>query len=208
MTNHLDAISSANICSVSFCTDPDLLSQWRGYAGFSVGYAIGFDPNGLKEIAQNNACSLGRCIYEKSLQEQIINELIDEALRHAKICWDNSIENSQLTIGRAFERALLECGAFFKDASFNEEQEWRLITIPRGFTEKAFRFREGKSMLTPYCALKIASRESWANKIAGVTIGPCPHPKRAGQAVEGLLIKVIGSPHPPVTISKIPYRSW
>jgi hypothetical protein len=86
MTNHLDAISPANICSVSFCTDPDLLSQWRGYTGLGVGYAIGFDPNGLREITQNNACSLGRCIYEKSLQEQIINELIEEALTHAKRC--------------------------------------------------------------------------------------------------------------------------
>jgi hypothetical protein len=113
-----------------------------------------------------------------------------------------------LTIASAFERALLECGAFFKDAPFKEEQEWRLITAPRGFTEEAFRFREGKSMLTPYCALEIASGESWANKIAGVTVGPCPHPKSARQAVEGLLIKVIGFPHPPVTASKIPYRSW
>jgi hypothetical protein len=207
---HLDAISAANICSVSFCADPDLLSQWRGYAGLGMGYAIGFYSNGLLEIAQNNACCLGRCIYEQASQEQIINELIDEGLTHAKIGWDNSIsvDDSYLTIGSAFERALVECGAFFKDASFKDEQEWRLITAPRQFNEEAFRFREGKSMLTPYCALKIRSGESWANKIAGVTVGPCPHPKGALTAVEGLLMKVIGHPPPPVTISKIPYRSW
>ena len=210
MSAHLDAISAANICSVSFCTDPDLLSQWRGYAGLGMGYAIGFYSNGLLEIAQNNACRLGRCSYEQASQEQIINELIDEALAHAKICWDNSVsvDDSYLTIGSAFERALVECGAFFKDAAFKDEQEWRLITAPRHFNEEAFRFREGKSMLTPYCKLKIRSGDSWANKIAGVTVGPCPHPKNARTAVEGLLMKVISDPPPPVTLSKIPYRSW
>jgi hypothetical protein len=76
MIAHLDALSAANICSVSFCTDPDLLSQWRGYAGLGVGYAIGFHSNGLREIAQNNACRLGRCIYDQASQEQIISELI------------------------------------------------------------------------------------------------------------------------------------
>jgi Protein of unknown function (DUF2971) len=209
MPAHLDAIGSANICSVSFCVDPDLLSQWRGYAGVGLGYAIGFEPNGLREIAQNNTCLLGRCIYEEALQEQIVNELIDEALtHHARICWDNSVEDSHLTIASAFERALLEYGAFFKDASFQGEQEWRLITAPRQFNEETFEFREGKSMLTPYCKLKIASGESWANKIAGVTVGPCPHPQSAKRAVEGLLMKKIGFSAPPVSVSKIPYRSW
>jgi hypothetical protein len=210
MINHLDFISPVNICSVSFCTDPDLLSQWRGYAGLGMGYAVGFYSNGLFEMAQNNTCHLARCIYEQAAQEQIINELIDEALRNAKVCWDNnfSIDDVHLAIGSAFERALIECGAFFKDISFKEEQEWRLITAPRHFNEEAFRFREGKSMLTPYCALKIRSGGSWENKIAGVTVGPCPHPKSARTAVAGLLMKVIGHPPPPVTVSKIPYRSW
>jgi hypothetical protein len=206
--DHLDAVSTANICAVSFCTDPDLLSQWRGYAGGSVGYAIGFEPRGLSEIAQNNACRLGRCIYEQELQEQIINELVERALMEAAICWDNSVENAHLIVGSAFERALLECGAFFKDVSFQEEREWRLITAPRGYNEPVFRFRDGKSMLTPYCALKIRSGGSWSNKIASVTVGPCPHPESARKAVEGLLIKEIGVPSPPVSVSKIPYRSW
>jgi Protein of unknown function (DUF2971) len=214
VANYVDTISAANICSVSFCTDSDLLSQWRGYAGLSVGYSIGFYTEGIVEIAQNNACRLARCIYEKTFQEQIINELIDEALEKAKVCWDDklSVDETHLAVGSAFQKALLECGAFFKDASFKEEQEWRIITAPRLFTEEAFCFKEGKSMLTPYCALKIRSDESWTNKIAGVMVGPCPHPKSSKAAVEGLLMKRMGVQHehplPPVTCSKIPYRSW
>ena len=117
-------------------------------------------------------------------------------------------------IGIAFEMALVECGAFFKDISFKDEQEWRLITVPKEYTDGGFRFREGRSTLTPYYALKIRSEpsaavRSWANRIAGVTVGPCPHPEGARAAVEGLLIKkVVGSSPPPVTVSKIPYRSW
>jgi hypothetical protein len=208
MIDHLDAIGAANICAVSFCTDPDLLSQWRGYAGLGMGYAIGFYSKGLSEIADKNSCRLGRCIYEQASQKQIINELIDEALTRAKDFRGKSVENSHLIVGAAFERALVECGAFFKDASFKDEREWRLITEPRQFNEEAFRFREGKSMLTPYCALKMRSERSWANKIAGVTVGPCPHTDGARKAIEGLLMKELGDPSPPVTVSKIPYRSW
>jgi Protein of unknown function (DUF2971) len=210
MTNHIDAISEANICSVSFCVDSDLLSQWRGYAGLGVGYSIGFYGSALLEIVQNNACVLTKCIYERELQTQIINELIDGALESAKVRWDNksSTDDTHLAVGAAFERAILEYGAFFKDTSFSEEQEWRIITSPKHYNDVGFRFREGKSMLTPYFALKIHSGMSWTNKIASVTVGPCPHPKSARIAVQGLLIKVIGYPPPPVSVSKIPYRSW
>jgi hypothetical protein len=208
MIEHLDAISAANICAVSFCTDPDLLSQWRGYASLGMGYAIGFHSNGLSEIAQNNACRLGPCLYARVFQERIINELIDEALIQIEVCWNNDVRNSHLPIGSAFERALLECGAFFKDTSFKEEQEWRLITAPKQYSDEVFRFREGGSMLIPYCTLEVRDDGSWANRIGSVMVGPCPHPKSARTAVEGLLMKVIGYPHPPVTVSKIPYRSW
>jgi hypothetical protein len=70
----LDILDEANICTVSFCTEPDLLNQWRGYTGSGTGYAIGFYSRGLKEIARDNACLLGKCIYEKATQEQIISD--------------------------------------------------------------------------------------------------------------------------------------
>ena len=115
-----------------------------------------------------------------------------------------------MTIGMTFENALFECGGLFKHPAFKKEKEWRLITARRDFTDKAFDFREGKSMLTPYFKLKISSDKSWAHKVAGVKVGPCPHPKSAKMAVMGLLVKELANPAvlPKVTNSIIPYRSW
>jgi hypothetical protein len=36
--------------TISFCDDGDLLSQWRGYASFGSGYAIGFDSQNITHI--------------------------------------------------------------------------------------------------------------------------------------------------------------
>ena len=121
------------------------------------------------------------------------------------------------TLSNVFIRALIEFGAFFKNPAFVDEDEWRLVTNVKYYWEPAFRFRAGKSMLTPYYCLKVGDG-SWRNKVAHVTVGPCPHPHAARMAVIGLLLShhvtTEGWPmspmptHPPVDISKIPYRSW
>jgi len=211
MTNYVDAINEANICAVSFCVDSDLLSQWRGYTDQGVGYFIGFHANALMDIARNNTCQIAKCIYDQELQLKILDELIDGVLISATKYWDNhtSTEDTQVAVGKEFNKALIECGAFFKDTAFKEEREWRIVTSLKKYNDAGFCFREGKSMLTPYFRLKIRNGESWANKIAGVTVGPCPHPEQAKRAVEGFLAKkIVGSPVPKVTVSKIPYRSW
>jgi hypothetical protein len=56
----LDNIPHVNVCSVSFCSDADLLSQWRGYSSSGVGYAIGFHSTALVEMARGHDCRLGR----------------------------------------------------------------------------------------------------------------------------------------------------
>jgi hypothetical protein len=39
------------VLAACFCTNGDLLSQWRGYAGGVGGYAIGFPTDVLKDCA-------------------------------------------------------------------------------------------------------------------------------------------------------------
>ena len=77
------------------------------------------------------------------------------------------------------------------------------------------------SVAIPYYRLDVKSG-SWTDKIASITVGPCPHPETSRMAITGLLVKElvttdafraslvpgIVSTHPPVSVSKIPYRSW
>lgn len=214
----LDQISHVNVCSVSFCHDADLLSQWRGYSGSGVGFAIGFTTTNLLEAALKERCRLGRCIYDETDQVRIIDELIDQMTKEAANHLNNEFANLQPPpLGKAFETALIKYGAFFKDCSFKEEDEWQIVTELKYYYDTAFDFRTGKSMLIPYYRFDVQNG-SWRNKIVDVVVGPCPYPESSKKATEALLLKnyvvvdgwVLGPPseHPPVRLSKIPYRSW
>ena len=174
-----------------------------------MGYAIGFSSSALATLA---VC---HCIYARSDQVLILNELIDEMLRQ----WPHlsPTDDPKIVLGAAFEGALIRHGAFFKDISFVEEDEWRLV-VHCSYNDKKFCFRVGKSMLIPYYIVEIA-HDTWHNKIQDIMIGPCPHPANSKAAVEGLLMRhsvtrdrpssiLHGGHYPEVRLSTIPYRSW
>ena len=217
LTKNITRIANINVCSVSFCRNPDLLSQWRGYSGSGVGYAIGFCSAALLEVAHDNNCRLGRCIYDELAQVKIVNELMDQVVYQAARHRASHAYTVNVTLASAFEKALIKLGAFFKDAAFSEEDEWRIVTDVKFYKEKSFGFRAGKSMLVPFYKLDVMAK-SWKNKITDVMIGPCPHPDLSRDAIAGLFINqwvttdgwasTVVSQHPEVRISKIPYRSW
>ena len=78
--DHLDGIANVNVCSISFCGNSDLLSQWRGYSGSGIGFAIGFRSDRLSRVAWRDGGHLGHCIYDEADQVAIANEIIDGAL--------------------------------------------------------------------------------------------------------------------------------
>lgn len=185
--------------------------------GVRRGYSIGFCSSALMETARNNDCQLGRCIYDNATQIGIIDELIDQVIHRSTSYKDMHPHALKTSLSNVFVKGLIEFGAFFKDPAFSEEDEWRLVTNVKYCWEPAFRTRVGKSMPIPYYCLKVGDG-SWRNKIAQGMIGPCPHPQASQMAVTGLLLShhvtteswaTIALPsHPPVDISKIPYRSW
>ena len=213
----IDRISQINIFSVSFCQNPDLLSQWRGYSGSGSGYAIGFSAGALVETARNHNSRLGPCIYDEASQITIIDELIDQIIDRAAGNAGVNPHILETSLSAALAEAVIEFGAFFKDAGFWEEDEWRLVTDVKYYRDPAIGFRIGTSMPIPYYCLGVANK-SWKNKIADIMVGPCPHPQISRDAVVGLLIHhfvntdawpTMATPaHPPVRISTIPYRSW
>ena len=55
--------ADVNICVASFCTDGDLLSQWRGYGLPGSAYTIGFDTERLLKNIQSQPFGLCPCDY-------------------------------------------------------------------------------------------------------------------------------------------------
>ena len=188
------------LCTICFCSNGDLLSQWRGYSGGSYGFSIGFDLTILRSVGSRCGFDLQRCIYKKAVQSQIIKELCENYLSDEIL---NSYELSDIV--RDFARALRMFGAFFKHPAFSEEEEWRLVSIPPIRNDQLL-FREGKSLITPYGTMTIGQ-----GAISHVYVGPCPHMELSMSSVRTLLSKHrafspsgIGRVDP----SLIPFRHW
>ncbi len=197
---------NVNICVACFCANGDLLSQWRGYASSGYGYSIGFDTKKLMSSVENLDFVLGPCIYDKATQEDIVKEVCDYYL--------TSHNKNMLSLIQQFGDAITKHGAFFKDPSFMEEQEWRLVS--KTISARELDFRPGKSMMIPYCRKVNFHGSSDDTPIDHIIVGPCPHMDLAIQSVVMLLIREkIGkqsfSPPgviPTVRPSLIPYRDW
>ncbi len=189
-----------------FCSEGDLLSQWRGYSGGAYGYSLGFTSQGLVQMALASNFIFGSCIYNANLQNAIAQDLID----YYKECVDS---------GRSLDDTIAEfaksagiCGAFFKDESFKEEREWRLVSIPA--SRQIAHFRAGKSMIAPYTKISIGCGSE--PSIKHLFVGPCPHMRLSRASVLGLLRRegVSGRSEtaqqnlPEVLASSIPFRNW
>jgi len=232
--SNIASIESANICSISFCEDDDLLSQWRGYAGGSTGFSIGFHTEHLVKKTETLGHRIMRCIYNESDQVQIINELIDNAIekinQHGLNIDNDSTDRLALGSANSFELSIVRYGAFFKHVSFKDENEWRVITDPISVSDPNFKFRPGKSTITPYYTLELVNKidingnkvnDVWFPIIEKIVIGPCPHESLSRQSVTGLIYKYyVSNSHDSlhedyhartmkyIENSKIPFRDW
>jgi hypothetical protein len=63
------------ILIASFCQDPDVLSQWRGYNG-AAGYALGIDADWLGQNAEVQGFNLKPACYDPGKQQMaIVNKI-------------------------------------------------------------------------------------------------------------------------------------
>ena len=200
----LQGLEDINIFTACFCKDGDLLSQWRGYATEGGGIAIGFDAPELKSTAARAGFALGACIYDAALQRCAVTEAIEHCIAEEIASRNNWGFHGPLA------DVIFRIGAFFKDSSFREEKEWRLVSPVIMFRDERTDFRRGRSMVTPFYKLPILHEDNLP--IRHVIIGPCPNMELAKSAVTMLLMQ--HGNHGPLYGqrisfgSKIPFRNW
>jgi len=186
----------------------DSLSQWRGYCSRGRGVAIGFLPKSLKDAANKVAlaAALVKCAYTSKEKERSIR-LIDEYLGMVKASIERvEFKGTEADADPFLEIMFYQHGMEFKDASFKEEKEWRLVLDYDLAKVKPMRhFRMGLSTLVPY--LKVDVGEDYHRTyIKEVVIGPNPQPESAQKSVK-MLLREHGL-DTVVTGSQIPYRMW
>jgi len=206
LRDSLTGLEDINIFAVCFCENGDLLSQWRGYAEAAGSSSIGFDSHVLTELASRDGFTLGKCIYDTSTQRAIVTQAIEHCLQDGQAVRPQT----QWGFHGPLADILFRYCAFFKDPSFAEEKEWRLVSPTIPFRDERICFRAGRSTITPYYKLSI--KHSGPLPIRRVIVGPCPHMDLAISAVTAALMQQgMYGPLRGEEIalgSKIPFRNW
>lgn len=201
---------------VSFSSQNDLLSQWRGYCPRNGGFTIGFDSERLMKLAEEQDFALSRCIYESEEQDGLIRKCIQLAASSMNGAGVSQKETSGFDmdsylkkVGEAeldFVLGMLLLGPRIKHPSFSQEDEWRLVSNPPAVKEKKIKFREGMSMIVPYIEFHLSTQIE-SMPIKEITIGPTPHNELSMISIRRLL-QANGIRHCSVRCSEIPYRTW
>lgn len=194
-----------------FCTNSDLLSQWRAYGADGEGISISLDGQELSHICHLykdvGTFILAPVVYEDDDK----NKLVDKVLEIGR-----AVSTSEKTQARIISFALTVFAATFKSPLFAEEAEWRLIFVPTTLDDEPnvaeIHFRARRDLLVPFVKLRSIGDalgdvrfKMTKLPIRRVRLGPSLQPTRNSESV-GLLMKKHGFTSVSVRHSRIPYR--
>lgn len=203
LKNRISYIETVNICVTSFTKNGDLLSQWRGYGGRGVGYSIGFNGDELKLLANAQHFILCPVIYERESQILLVREIVDRWLEG-----DHQVDGlTPIQDAPAeFEDYFAMLAPIFKDPSFQEEEEWRLISPMLNCDLDRFSFRAGRYSLVPYYRFSL-EEPTIQFSLSKIIVGPSPMQDLSKLALDSYMYSK-GIEQLPTTLSKIPFREW
>jgi len=184
-----------------FCEKRDLLSQWRGYGTPEGRYCIEFDAAGF-DAARSEVTPIAHIVYDERKQREILTFVFDEHLRTLREDARHSNEDTAL---RKAADCLYRCSliplAFFKDAAFSEEHEWRSVAIgpPSDFVD-CVDFASASGIMKPY--IPLLKGRSGKLPIRQVIAGASKSPGQATKSA-ALILARFGY-EVPIRPSKIP----
>lgn len=191
----------------SFRSNGNLLSQWRGYSSVGKGASLGFNPNSIVRCAAQQQFKMGRCIYDRAEQQSLIAQVIDAVEVLAAGLEDNVESDVYHQLFEHLESDLLRLAAILKHPSFEEEQEWRLVSpVISDYRQAAVNFREGRSMLVPYMSFSLVSEDTDAVDLDHVYLGPTPNISLSMNSMKMCLVKNGIRPVNGIEYCQIPYR--
>lgn len=194
----------------SFRSNGNLLSQWRGYSAMGKGASLGFDAEYVSFCAAEQEFRLGRCVYDSNGQRTLIAKIVDavEALAaQGDISDSNADAEVCHSLFQELETDLLRIAAILKHPSFEEEQEWRLVSpVISDYMAAPVFFREGRSMLVPFMKFRLALQSAREMQMDHVFLGPTPNISLSMNSMKMCLAKNGIRPRRGIEYCQIPYR--
>ncbi|WP_424962618.1 DUF2971 domain-containing protein [Ekhidna sp.] len=167
-----------------FClsANKDLLSQWRAYSHDGQGVAIGFSTKHLNiknelpapNVYAHNTLGIEKVEYYNYSQKNKVIELCKD-VKEAFDKDPSSDDNIMLSLDLAF--SLVNWGLIFKNPSFKEEREWRIIHTPTDSYEEPLnqlsdlKFRINSNRITTYYSYNFDKKFN-SDLIKEIVIGP------------------------------------
>lgn len=181
------SFGSMPIYVLSFSEKGDLLSQWRAYGEKGSGFSIGFEPEVIETLIDKNEINgekfkVVKCSYDRVKQEKLISEILVEEEAIMLEIKEAALEKKEISelqddVINKLEGLLfkfIQIAPILKHPSFEEEQEWRLVSPLAGIKNFPTLFRESDSMIIPYCEFKIADDDE-PLPFSTVKVGPTPY---------------------------------
>jgi hypothetical protein len=197
----------------SFRSNGNLLSQWRGYSSLGKGVSIGFDPAHLLKCAQSQSFQVGKCIYASPEQIALINQVVDAVEILAEDRAGNADDStghpaqSYYTVFEKIESDLLRIAAILKHPSFQEEEEWRIVSpVLTEYVTSPVLVREGTSMLVPYLEFGLLPEKNGPIPLEHIFLGPTPNINLSMNSLSMFLLKEGIKPRNGIAYCRIPYR--
>ncbi|MGI4821606.1 MAG: DUF2971 domain-containing protein [Janthinobacterium lividum] len=199
---------------ISFTELSDSLSQWRAYCPPSGGYAIGLPAAQLRDMAASQDFMLVKCVYDYRMQQIIINEILDGFIKgfERRLLHGDTPERTK-NFALVCRDYLVQVALLMKHSSFQEEQEWRLISSGVDeMSHNGISFRGSPKGIIPFFKFKLTSTE-YPDLVARdgdnlvVFVGPSPDRDNRQIALQFLLSHHFGygAYH---GASSIPYKTW
>jgi hypothetical protein len=214
-------LPQAYVCS--FCEEPGLLSQWRGYGANGSGVSIRFDPHEFSYVTGPDCpygvMSVWRVYYSREKQEERLRQAIE--FFSPEVESEGSAETAILkrwsaprttTYDERARKVMFAIQFFvptFKNPDFSDEREWRLIFSPYPDCQKPVQFRISRNIVVPYYPLTDLETAGLANQrllpITEIEIGPSVHKTLNASSIR-MLLDQRGYKNVVVKVSNTPYR--
>ena len=165
-----DRLSHDSIFISCFCENGDLLSQWKGYSNFGAGFSIGFNTENIVNKTNDDMFLIfSKVIYDEQAKKKVINELLNAFITTPILVKPNGDFHEETVL--LIISILYTFCVFFKDESFSEENEWRLVYFPfsRLVDTKSVDFKSSHDGIIPFYKFKLDTKLS---EINSVIIGP------------------------------------
>lgn len=201
LKQRIDNIRHINVFVISFSHVSDLLSQWRGYCPPGKGVSLGFSSVLLQERAAAQGFKLVPAVYKTSEQERVIEELVDLTLQRYRVA-----PGAEADLRHSFGYDLATIAPLLKDASFLEEEEWRLVSAVTRIDHPQVEVREGHARIVPYFIFTLVDGAN-PLRLVKVTAGPAPEPELVRKSIWAAS-RVNGVETPEPISSIVPFRPW